>query len=51
MVEPIVANLRSFMRMEHMDDLRKMIRTELHDAVRKQLGESVGNIKLLADEV
>ena len=51
MVEPLVGELRTFIKVDHMDELRKMIKHEIQEAVRKQLGNSVSNIKLLADEV
>ena len=50
-VEPLLGELRTFMKVDHMDDMRKMIRQEMNEAVKMQLGASVGNIQLLADEV
>ena len=50
-VEPLVGELRTFMKVDHMDDLSKMIRHEIQEVVKKQLGASVGSIQLLADEV
>ena len=50
-VEPLIGELRTFMKVDHMDDMRKMIRQEMNEVVKMQLGASVGNIQLLADEV
>ena len=50
-VEPLIGELRTFVKVDHMDDMRKMIRHEIQEVVKMQLGASVGNIQLLADEV
>ena len=50
-VEPLIGELRTFMKADHMDDLRKTIRQEIQEVVKKQLGASVWNIQLLTDEV
>ena len=50
-VEPLIGELRTFMKVDHMEDMRKIIRHEIQEVVKMQLGASVGNIQLLADEV
>ena len=50
-VEPLIGELRTFIKVDHMDDMKQMIRHEIQEVVKKQLGVSVENIQLLADEV
>ena len=50
-VEPLIGELRTFVKVDHMEGMRKMIRHEIQEVVKMQLGASVGNIQLLADEV